>query len=128
VIQRETVVQKEIVVEKETVTSPSRVLLDLAYTYVAGRRSTTLRDFSIETEPGARVSASCRTRRGKRCSRVRDFARSAAAAGVRLRGFERKRLPVGAKLTIRVTKPGMIGVVKTLTIRKRRSPVLKTVG
>ena len=61
---------------------------------------------------------------------------------MRLKTFEGKRLPVGARLTFRVTKvgvigvvktltfrvtkDGMIGVVKTLTIRKRKAPSLKT--
>ena len=45
---------------------------------------------------------------------------------MRLKTFEGKRLPVGARLTFRVTKVGVIGVVKTLTIRKRKAPSLKT--
>jgi len=75
-------------------------------------------------EPGARVTAMCRTKTNKRCTRTRDLARTAAS--VRLKGFEGKRLPVGAKLTVRVTKEGMIGAVKTLTIRRRKAPSLKT--
>jgi hypothetical protein len=126
VVQKETVFVKEPVVEREIVPTPGRVPADLAYTYLAGRRSTTLRDFAIETESGASVAATCRTRRGARCKGVRDFKRAGAATAVRLKGFERKRLPVGARLSIRVTKTGMVGAVKTLTIRKRRSPSLKT--
>ena len=107
-----------------TVTAPSRVALDLAYSFTAGRRSTTLRNLVADVEPGARVTATCRTKKNKRCTRTRDLARTAAS--VRLKNFEGKRLPVGAKLTVRVTKDGMIGVVKTLTIRKRKAPSLKT--
>lgn len=107
-----------------TVTSPSRVALDLAYSFTAGRRDTTLRNLAAEVEPGARLTATCRTRKGKRCTRTRDLARTAAS--VRLKTFEGKRLPVGARLTFRVSKDGMIGVVKTLTIRKRKAPSLKT--
>jgi hypothetical protein len=103
---------------------PVRALLDLGYTFTAGRRGTTLRNLAAEVEPGARLTAACRTRKRKRCTRTRDLARTSAS--VRLRGFEGKRLPVGAKLTIQVTKDGMIGVVKTLTIRRRRAPALKT--
>jgi hypothetical protein len=103
---------------------PARVLLDLAYSFTAGRTSTTLRNLVAEGEPGARVTVTCRTRKNKRCTRTRDLARTAAS--VRLKGFEGKRLPVGAKLTVRVTKDGMIGAVKTLTIRKRKAPSLKT--
>ena len=107
-----------------TVTAPSRVTFDLAYSFTAGRLGTTLRNLVAEVEPGARVTAACRTKRNKRCTRTKDLARTAAS--MRLKGFEGKRLPVGAKLTVRVTKDGMIGAVKTLTIRKRKTPSLKT--
>ena len=52
--------------------------------------------------------------------------RARASSTVRLRGFEGKALPVGSKLQLRATKDGMIGAVKTLTIRKRKAPSLKT--
>lgn len=108
-----------------TVTLPSRVLFDLGYTFGASRRATTLRDLAVETEPGASVTASCRAKR-KRCKGTRDFARATAAVSTRLRGFEGKRLPVGAKLTIRVAKSGTIGAVKTLTMRRRKAPSVTT--
>lgn len=103
---------------------PVRVLFDLAYTFAATRRGTVLRNLAAEVEPGARITAACRTAKNKRCTRTRDLARGAASA--RLKSFEGKRLPVGARLTVRVTKDGMIGAVKTLTIRKRKAPSLKT--
>jgi Ca2+-binding RTX toxin-like protein len=112
-----------VVIEKLVIT-PSRVLFDLAYTFTAGRRGTTLRNLAADVEPGARLTAACRTKKRKRCTRTRDLARTATS--VRLKGFEGKRLPVGAKLTVQVTKDGMIGAVKTLTIRRRRPPSVKT--
>ena len=114
---------EQVVIEKPVIT-PSRVLFDLAYTFTAGRRGTTLRNLAVDVEPGARLTAACRTKKRKRCTRTRDLARTATS--VRLRGFEGKRLPVGAKLTVRVTKDGMIGAVKTLTIRRRKAPSVKT--
>ena len=110
----------------ETITLPSRVLFDLAYTFSAARRTTTLKNIEVAAEPGARLSAGCRTRRGRRCPRTRDLARATASTAVRMRGFENKRLPVGARLEIRVTKDGMIGSVKTVTIRARRAPSVRT--
>jgi Ca2+-binding RTX toxin-like protein len=107
-------------------TPPARAIADLGYTFAAGRRATTLRNIVLEAEPGARVTASCRTRRGRRCTRTRDLARATAARELRLRGFESKPLPVGAKLTIQVTKDGAIGVVKTLTVRRRQAPAVRT--
>ena len=112
-----------VVIEKLVIT-PSRVLFDIAYTFTAGRRGTTLRNLAVDVEPGARVTAACRTKKRKRCTRTRDLARTATS--VRLKGFEGKRLPVGAKLTVQVTKDGMIGAVKTLTIRRRKAPAVKT--
>jgi hypothetical protein len=112
-----------IVIEKP-VLIPSRVLFDLAYTFTAGRRGTTLRNLAADVEPGARLAAQCRTKRNRKCTRTRDLARSAAS--VRLRGFEGRRLPVGTRLIVRVTKDGMIGLVKTLTIRRKKPPSLKT--
>jgi hypothetical protein len=106
------------------VITPSRVLFDLAYTFAATRRGTVLRNLAVDVEPGARVTASCRTKKRKRCTRTKDLARTAAS--IRLKGFEGKRLPVGATLTIQVTKEGMIGAVKTLTIRRRKPPSAKT--
>lgn len=114
-----------VVIEKPVIT-PSRVLFDLSYTFAAGRRGTTLRNLAAEVERGARVTARCRTRRGRRCPRTRDLARATAARALRLRGFEGKRLPVGAKLQLRATKAGMVGAVKTLTIRRRRAPSVTT--
>jgi Ca2+-binding RTX toxin-like protein len=103
---------------------PVRVLFDLAYTFTAGRLGTMLRNLGADVEPGARITATCRTKKRRRCTRTKDFARTASS--VRLKGFEGRRLPVGAKLTVRVTKEGRIGAVKTLTIRRRRPPSLKT--
>jgi hypothetical protein len=118
------VIEKQVVIERPVFT-PSRVVFDLGYTFGATRRATTLRNLTVETEPGASVTASCRTK-GKRCKGTRDFSRATAAASTRLRGFEGKRLPVGAKLTLRATKSGTIGAVKTLTIRRRKAPALRT--
>jgi hypothetical protein len=105
---------------------PVRVLFDLGYTFAAGRRGTTFRSLSADVEPGAQLTVRCRTRRGRRCRRTRDLTRAAAARAVRLRGFEGRRLPVGAKLTFRVTKTGSIGAVKTLTVKRRRAPSVTT--
>ncbi|HET8822312.1 MAG TPA: calcium-binding protein [Thermoleophilaceae bacterium] len=109
-----------------TLTLPSRVTLDLAYAFNAGRRSTTLRDLFVEVEPGGRLTATCRTATGRACPRVRRFARATAARSVRLRGFERKPLPVGARVELRMAKGGLIGVVKRLTIRRRKAPSVRT--
>jgi hypothetical protein len=69
------------------------------------------------------VRATCRTRRKsqrKRCPRA--FRKSNASGTVTLRGFTRRRLPVGAVITITVSQPNTIGAAKVLTIRRGKAP------
>ena len=109
-----------------TVFGPARLVFDLGYVYSATRRATTLSEVSLEVERGAQLKVTCRTPKGKRCERTRDLTKAATSATVRLRGFERKPLPVGSKLQIRATKANMVGAVKTVTLRKRKAPSVKT--
>jgi Ca2+-binding RTX toxin-like protein len=109
-----------------TVFGPARLVFDLGYVYSATRRATTLSEVSLEVERGAQLRVTCRTPKGKRCERTRDLTKAATSATVRLRGFERKPLPVGSKLQIRATKANMVGAVKTVTVRKRKAPSVKT--
>ena len=88
-----------------------------------GRRSTRLRRVMAHGVPrGSRLTVTCKTKGRKRCARTRNFRKSNARGNVRLRSFERKPLPVDAKLEIRVTRPGAIGAVRILTIRKAKRP------
>lgn len=104
-------------------TPPARLLPTLAFGAKAGAKSTVLRRLSVgAVEPGASVTAKCRTNKGRRCKRTKDYRKAAAPSKLRLTSFEGKALPVGAKLTFQVTKPGMTGSVKVLTIRKRKKP------
>ncbi len=60
---------------------------------------------------GSRFTVTCKTKGRKRCARTRNFRKSNARGNVGLRSFERKPLPVDAKLEIRATRPGAIGAV-----------------
>ena len=102
---------------------PARLLPTLAFGAKAGAKSTVLRRLRLgAVEPGASVTAKCRTKAGRRCKRTKDYRKAAAPSKLRLTSFEGKALPVGAKLTIQLTKPGMTGSVRVLTIRKRKKP------
>lgn len=110
-----------------TSTTLQRIVIGQRLRARPGRRSTRLAVLTVTRIPaGSRLIAKCRTNRNRRCPRTRDFAKSNARGNVRLRSFERKALPVGAKLEIRVTKPGMNGAVKVLTIRRNRQPSVAT--
>jgi hypothetical protein len=106
--------------------APERLLATLSFRKSAGRRGTTLRRLFVRGLPaGSSLSVRCRTH-GRRCPRTRDLVNNNATGNVRLRSFEAKRLPVGAKLQIRATKTGMIGELITMTIRKSKAPSVKT--
>jgi hypothetical protein len=106
-------------------TSPARIgALSLRVTSKAGRSGTTFRTLQVRNVPaGSTVRATCRTKRAsqkKRCPRA--FRKSAASGTVTLKGFTRRRLPVGAVITITVAKPNAIGAAKVLTIRRGKAP------
>jgi hypothetical protein len=62
--------------------------------------------------------------KGKR--RALTFARRHAAGSVTLKPWLRRRLRVGTVLTATVSKPGFVGMVKTLTIRRSKAPLVAT--
>jgi hypothetical protein len=108
-------------------TALQRLLVTPAFRSSPGRRSTLLRSLVVKSvDAGSRLTVKCRTRRGSRCPRTTDFSKRNARGNVRVRSFEGKRLPIGAKLEIRVTNAGMIGAVKILTVRKRKNPSVTT--
>jgi len=107
--------------------TPQRILATLGFKKSAGRRGTILRRLFVRNLPdGSALQVRCRTRSGKKCRKTRDLKKSDVGGSVRLRTFEGKLLPVGAKLQIRATKAGMIGAVKTLTVRKGKAPSVRT--
>ena len=70
---------------------------------------------------GATTTATCS---GPGCPKKRTFT-STRVGTVPLTPFKTTLWP-GTKLTVRVTKPGAIGAVKVLTVRKRKSPLITT--
>jgi hypothetical protein len=103
--------------------APTRIVVSLSYRYSAGRKSTRIRRLSVKLVPrGATVTATCT----KGCSRKRLVARNAKHSTVSLTKLVRRPLRVGRKLTITVALPGAIAAVKTLTIRRRHEPSVRT--
>jgi hypothetical protein len=69
---------------------------------------------------GAKVTVTCK---GKKCPAKRFS--STRKGALKLKKFTKKKLRVGVKLTIRVTKDGAIGKQFVITIRKHKKPTLK---
>jgi hypothetical protein len=72
---------------------------------------------------GSTVAATCRIAKKRSCG---TFERTSAPATLRIKGLERKALPPGARIEIRVTKPAAIGAHFLLTVRKGKRPSLTT--
>jgi hypothetical protein len=75
---------------------------------------------------GSTVTATCRTKQGRRCRGIKKFTKRNARGTVKLKRFLRKTLRVGTVIEVRVTKPGMIGAVKRLTVRRGKNPTITT--
>ena len=67
---------------------------------------------------GSTVTATCRTKQGRRCRGISKFTKRNARGNVSLKRFLRKPLRAGTVIEVRVTKPGRIGAVKRLTVRR----------
>ena len=100
-----------------------RLVVTLGFTYSARKRSTRLKSLSVkDMARGGTVSASC----ARGCSRKSLVKRNVKSSNVSLSALVKKPLKVGTKITITATAPGTIGAVKTLTIRSRKAPAVKT--
>jgi hypothetical protein len=86
--------------------------------------NTVLTRLEVKNVPaGSRVKATCKFKK-KKCPRKarKAFTKRNARGTVALKKFTRVPLRPGTKITVRVTKPGFIGAVKILTIRKGKDP------
>jgi PKD repeat protein len=100
---------------------PPLTVLDSNVT-ISGRfsnSSTTIGRLIVKAPAGAQIAPACK---GRGCpKRVKKLRAKAAAKRVRVRAFERRWRP-GAKITIRVTKPGFIGTHTQFKIRRGKRP------
>src|SRR5262249_46484152 len=100
-----------------------RLVITVGFTYKSGRHTTRLKTLTVKDMPrGGTVSAGC----PRGCSRKTLVKGGVKSSKVSLSALVKKPLKVGAKITITATANGTIGAVKTLTIRSRRAPAVKT--
>ncbi|MDA0166193.1 VCBS repeat-containing protein [Solirubrobacter ginsenosidimutans] len=89
----------------------------------AGRTSTRFTALRLEGLPRlTTVTVACR----KGCSRTSLTRRDVAAGTLSLASFTKRALPVGTKLTVRVTAAGQRALTITLTVRARRAPAVRS--
>jgi hypothetical protein len=99
--------------------APGRITITLSF-FLSRSRFTTL---AVKGVPrGATVVATC----SKGCARKRYTKRNARGTVSLKKLTGGRRMKVGAKITVTVTRPGEIGAVKTLQIRSGRNPKITT--
>jgi Ca2+-binding RTX toxin-like protein len=102
---------------------PDRLRPRVAFNAAATAKSTRFKRLRVLAIPaGSTVAATCRISKRKACPGTGSFRKAGAPAQLRLKSFEGKNLPVGAKIEIRVTKPAAIGALITLVMRKAKNP------
>ncbi|MGH2948157.1 MAG: hypothetical protein ACRDPC_18205 [Solirubrobacteraceae bacterium] len=110
----------------ETLTPVITVALSRSYKVV--RRSTRFSALKLTDVPsGSRVLASCRYK-GRKCAGKarKTFTKRDALGTVSLKSFRNVNLKPGSVITIKVTKPGAVGAIEIIRIRKSKSPRFTT--
>jgi hypothetical protein len=96
---------------------------------LAFRKYTKLRTLAVKNlEAGSAVRVTCKTKKKKQQKKgcpykSKRFTTSGARARLNLqKPFKKKKVPVGAKITISITAPNFIGKRITYTMRKSKIP------
>ena len=111
---------------------PTLIASTVGNNWAAARTYTTVISLSAKRLPaGASVVVACKTKKKSqqksRCPyKKKSFKAPAGKNQVNLaKQFRKKKLPVGTRITITITAPGLIGKKFVYTIRNRKIPKLK---
>ncbi|MDA0173690.1 putative metal-binding motif-containing protein [Solirubrobacter taibaiensis] len=101
---------------------PTKLEFTLSYFMRARKRDTRFSTLSLKGIPsGATIDVTCTGG----CPRKRVTLKNRAGT-VALTAYRNRAIRAGAKLTIKVTKPGTIGMSKVITIRASKRPTIAT--
>jgi hypothetical protein len=116
--------QTAVIAETKPAAKPlAPIDVSLLYFMNAKRRYTRFATLAVKGVPaGATITVTCTGG----CPRKGQTLTTAKGGTVKLDGWLRKRLTTGATLTISVTKPGMAGIAKAVTMRAERRPRIVT--
>jgi N-acetylneuraminic acid mutarotase len=103
--------------------APPKIVFSLVYKYKgATKKATTLTQLTAKGLPaGTTLKIACK----KKCLRKTKLKRN-KKGDINLLKAVPKRLKAGSVITVTVSKPGAVSMIKTLTIRKRKAPRLTT--
>jgi hypothetical protein len=99
--------------------TPEKIGATLRYKFIRSASATMFTSLLVRNVPvGAKVKARCT---GGGCVR-KTYTAIARTGSVSLRTMIRRKLKVGAAITIVVSKPGMISRTMTVTVQKGKDP------
>jgi hypothetical protein len=107
---------------------PERVLVVLSFRFRAFSRHTVLSKLQVKNVPfGSTLVATCALGK-KKCPKklAKRFTKNNAFGTIALKRYLERRLKVGTTIVVTVTKPGFIGAVKVMKIRKAKAPLVST--
>jgi PKD repeat protein len=100
---------------------PAKIGATLRYAFTRTSKTTMFTSLLVRNVPaGAKVKATCK---GGGCSK-KAFSAVAKTDSVSLKTMLRRKLKVGAVITVVVSKPGMVGRTIVVTVRKGKDPKL----
>ncbi len=106
---------------------PPRIFVSVSFRFAASNSATKFTSLSVKNIPsGSTLTVSCKPKKkGTKCP-AKKFTKKNAKGTVKLKTFIGKKFTKETVITIQVTKPGTIGAVKLVTIRKRNGPSAST--
>lgn len=106
---------------------PPRIFVSVSFRFAASNSATKFTSLSVKNIPsGSTLTVSCKPKKkGAKCP-AKKLTKKNAKGTVKLKTFIGKKFTKDTVITIQVTKPGTIGAVKLLTIRKRNGPSAST--
>jgi hypothetical protein len=106
-----------------------QINISASFLFSSSKKFTKLSTFQVKNIPaGSEVTATCK---GGSCPKnkkrkVISFTKKNAFETVTLKPWVGKKLKPGTRITIIVTKAGMVGMVKTIQIRAKKAPLVGT--
>jgi len=107
---------------------PAQIPFTVSFFAKASAKSTKFSRLQLKGVPaGATVKVTCAGRGCPKGLTGKGFsAKPKAGKTISLAAFIKKAIPVTAKITVTVAKPGSLTTIKTITLRKAKSPTVAT--
>jgi hypothetical protein len=106
---------------------PPRILVSVSFRFAASNKETKFTSFSVKGIPsGSTLTVSCKPKKKSSKCPSKKFTKKNAKGTLKLKTFIGKKFKKDTVITIQVTKSGMVGAVKLVTIRKRNGPSTTT--